>query len=636
MARRLAWLLLALATALILPHLDADPSRLVWRDFITDEGWWTAEARDRTLFGQWVTDAYNQGLAVPASSWAWRAAFALGGVSLWTARAPVAIASLLTLLLVALIARRERARDELLAPLLLASSLPFVFHARLAMPEALATLGITAAWWLLGGIQRSGFWRPALAGLCAGIGLSAKLSVAVVLPPLAWIAFRQAQPLIAFPAGGGTLLAPTPWARWRTALHFVFAAFLAWGLLRLSLGLRYPAELAALERLYRGENLPATPVDLLANLAYFPFPAPFLYQVAPLLVLAGVGAWVLGLNWLGRGPASQALLILSFGGLLQALLGNPADRRFLVFLPALALLGARGWRALATGEALPRRFVGRIDLSGLLAAAFVIAFVLPGRLALWFGRLRNLQGAPIPDERLRALAALLFIVTLGLSLLWLARRPLRAPMALVVGLLVGWLIVCLEHFDFLVWAGLAQAFGRYSARPLWDSMGGAWAIAWGLASLALLWLALARVGLLPALRLERWRAGLPWLVPVLALALLAAGALRPSFTLRDAPARLAAPLADGSPCLGLIGPEAATLGLGTRLPIWVPRDGFNRELADSPPAGLRILTMMEDSGLSLRESWPLGADKLTIGGSLAGDSRFIFAVQEATPAIPDN
>jgi len=636
MARRLAWLLLALAVLLTALHLDADPLRLVWRDYITDEGWWTAEARDRTLFGQWVTDAYNQGLAVPAASWAWRGAFALGGVSLWTARIPAAVASLLTLLLVALIARRERSRDDLLAPLLLASSLPFVFHARLAMPEALATLGITAAWWLLGGIERSGFWRPALAGLCAGIGLSAKLSVAVVLPPLAWIAFRQAQPLIAFPTGGGALLSPSPAARWRTVLHFLFAAFLAWGLLRLSLGLRYPAELVALERLYRGENLPATPVDLLANLAYYPFPAPFLYQVAPLLVLAGVGAWALGLNWLGRGPASQALLMLSFGGLLQALLGNPADRRFLVFLPALALLAARGWRALATGEALPRRFVGRLDLSGLLAAAFAIAFVLPGRLALWFGRLRNLQGAPLPDERLRALAALLFIVTLGLALLWLARRPQRAPMALVVGLLVGWLLVCLEPFDFLAWAGHAHALGRYNATPLWDSMGGAWSVAWGLATIALLWLALARAGLLPELRLERWRGTLPWLAPVFALALLGAGALRPSFTLRDAGPQLAAPLADGSPCLGLIGPEAATLGLGTRLPIWVPRDGFNRELADSPPAGFRILTMMEDSGLSLQESWVLGVEKLTIKSPPPRDSRFVFAVQEVLPTNPDN
>ncbi len=636
MARFFAWLLLALAALFIVLHLDADPPRMVWRDFITDEGWWTAEARDRTLFGRWVTDEYNQGLAVPAASWAWRGAFALGGVTLKAARAPSALAALLTLLLVGLIARRERPRDALIAPLLLASALPFIFHARLAMPEALATLGVTAAWWLLGGLRRAGFLRPAVAGLCFGAALSAKFSVLVALPPLAWIAFRLAEPELVFPAGGGALLAASPRARWRTALHFAFTALVAWGLLRLSFGLRYPGELAVLEALYSSENLPATPMDLLANLAYFPFPTPFLYQVAPLLALAGVGAWVLGLNWRARGPASQALLFLVLGGLCQALFSNPADRRFLVFLPALALLGARGWAALAEGEALPRRFVGRLDLGGLLAAAFVLALVLPGRLAIWYGRLRSTLGEPVPDERLRALAALLFVVALGLGLLWLGRRPTRAPMALVAGLLIGWLVICLEAFDFLLWAAVLEAMGRYDAARLWAETGRAWSIPWGLATLALLWLAMARARILPALGLERGRRLLPWLVPLLGLAILAGQALQPSFTLRNAAARLAAPLADGSPCRALVGPEAATLGLGTELPVWVTRGGFNAEIIIEPPPGGRILTLIQDSGSTTGRDWPRGAHKLTIGGESEAHPRFLFAVEERLPRITDN
>lgn len=636
--RILATCLLALSVVVIVAALDADPPRMVWRDFITDEGWWTAEARDRTLFGRWVTDEYNQGLAVPAASWVWRGTFALWGVSLLAARAPSAVAALLTVLLVGLIARRARPRDGLAAPLLLASALPFIFHARLAMPEALATLGVTAAWWLLGGLTRAGFWLLALAGLCFGAALSAKFSVLVALPPLAVIAFRVAEPALVFPTGGGALLAVSSPRRgpWRTALHFVFAALVVWWLLRLSFGLPYPGELAALEALYSSENLPATPMDLLANLAYFPYPTPFLYQVAPLLVLAGVGAWVLGLNWRGRGPASQALLFLVLGGLCQALFSNPADRRFIVFLPALALLGARGWAVLVEGEPLPRRFVGRLDLGGLLVAAVVLAFVLPGRLAIWYGRFRSALGEPVPDERLRALAALLFVVALGLGLLWLGRRPTRAPMALVTGLLVGWLIVCLEPFDFLLWAGLFEAMGRYDAGRLWAETGRGWSIPWGLATLALLWLAMARARLVPALGVERGRRWLPWLAPVLALALLAGQAARPRFDLRAAGARLAAPLADGSPCRALVGPEAATLGLGTELPIWVTRGGFNAEVAIEPPAGSRVLTMIEDSGSLTGIDWPRGASKLTIGQDSGAHPRFLFAVEERLPANTDN
>jgi hypothetical protein len=129
---------------------------------------------------------------------------------------------------------------------------------------------------------------------------------------------------------------------------------------------------------------------------------------------------------------------------------------------------------------------------------------------------------------------------------------------------------------------------------------------------------------------------LPWLAPVLALALLAGEAARPSFTLRDAAPRLAAPLADGSPCQGLVGPEAASLGLGSRLPIWVTRAGFNAELVIEPPVGCRILTMIEDSGSITGLEWPRGAEKLTIGRPTGERARFLFAVEERLPRKADN
>ncbi|MCB1164059.1 glycosyltransferase family 39 protein [bacterium] len=628
MARVIPWILIAVAVLTLLVHLDADPSRLAWRDFITDEGWWTAEARDHALFGHWVTDDYNQGLAVPVATWIWRASFALGGVTLLAARAPSAVAALLTLLLLWLIARRERPRDAAIAPLLLATALPFAIHARLAMPEPLAVLGVTAAWWLLGGITRPGFRRPALAGLAFGLALSAKFSVVVAGPPLLWIALRLSAPRMAFPPGGGPVLAAPARERWFAPVNFAFAAALSWGVARLGFGLRHPAELSALEHLYRQENLPASPVDLLANLAYFPMPTPFLYQTAALLVLAGLGAWALGLNARSLSPSAQALTVLVMGGLTQAVFMNPADRRFVVFLPALALLAARGWRALADGEALPRRFVGRVDLAGLLVAAFALALVLPGRLALWTGRLRSVMGSPLPDERLRALAALLFVATMALALFWLGRRPLRAPAMLVTGLLLGWLVVCLEPFDALAWAGVFHALGRYDAGPVWASVGRYWAPAWGLVTLLLIWAGLGRAGLLPAGRLERRRALLPWLVPLVALALLAGERATPTFTLRDAGARLAAPLADGTACRALVGPEAATLGLTTRLPALVPRDAFNPDVLRNPPPNSRILTMTSDSGTPILSEWPAGADSLTICPDHEGRSRFVFAVEE--------
>lgn len=40
-------------------NLDADPSLLISRDFITDEGWWAHNARNAVFHGQWRTDEHK-------------------------------------------------------------------------------------------------------------------------------------------------------------------------------------------------------------------------------------------------------------------------------------------------------------------------------------------------------------------------------------------------------------------------------------------------------------------------------------------------------------------------------------------------------------------------------------------------
>jgi len=62
--RRALAVCVILAAALLLRviNLDADPSALISRDFITDEGWWAHNARNAFFYGQWRIDEYNQGL----------------------------------------------------------------------------------------------------------------------------------------------------------------------------------------------------------------------------------------------------------------------------------------------------------------------------------------------------------------------------------------------------------------------------------------------------------------------------------------------------------------------------------------------------------------------------------------------
>ena len=63
--------------------LSADPPSTTKQDFITDEAWWAHNARNHTLFGQWVLDDFNQALfAAPMHTAMIRLSFMCGGVSL--------------------------------------------------------------------------------------------------------------------------------------------------------------------------------------------------------------------------------------------------------------------------------------------------------------------------------------------------------------------------------------------------------------------------------------------------------------------------------------------------------------------------------------------------------------------------
>lgn len=661
-ARAIALALLLASLPGLLVHLDADPSRLLSRDFITDEGWWTGEARDRALFGEWILDDYNQGLATPLGTAAWWLSFRLLGVSLLAARLPAALAALLALVALGLLLRGARA-PAWPALALLASAVPFALHARVALPDMLSVALMTLSWWLAagappaaGGLAASGLagggggpgggglalpaeaaggrtGRAILAGVLLGAALSAKLSTLVALPALAWIAREDdgsGQPLL---------------ARWRRAVHLAFAAVLTWMLLRLPVGLAFPAELAAVDAFHRAENLPGSVIDLLANLAFFPWPAPILKQAAPLIALAGLGAWQVRLDVRGGGIARQALAFLLVAGLAQSLFAYPADRRFLVFLPALAILAARGWRALAEGEAvwrpdeLRRWREGRgAGALARLGAALAAAFVLPGRLVLWGTRPLNAAGHPVPDDVLRAAAAALFAATLVAAWLWLRRRPGHTGPMLRGSLVAGWLFVCLEQFDFMIAAGLFARFGGYDAGPLWAGSGGWWSVPWGLLTLALVWLPLARGGLLPrAPGLEGCRRALPPAAAVLALLVLAPHWARPAFTLRDAADRLTAPMAGGTPCLAVLGAEAPTLALGSEVQTVTLRDVFNAAWLEASPTGARRVALRRDDGVALPAAWPEGAESLAVcpvrEWGAGGDSpRFVFAVWE--PFVP--
>ncbi len=177
--RFLVWAAIALVAASRLIHLDADPAGVVGGEFLTDEGWYALNARNHALFGRWILDQHNVALVLcPLHTFALRTSYALFGVDLWSTRLPGALASALTIGLVALRLRRHPVAAALVAvqPVLYALS-------RTAFCESLQLLFVAAVWFFASAERPT--WRSwSLAGASAALAVLVKAS-ALYAPVLA-------------------------------------------------------------------------------------------------------------------------------------------------------------------------------------------------------------------------------------------------------------------------------------------------------------------------------------------------------------------------------------------------------------------------------------------------------------------
>lgn len=163
--------------------LEADPAPSLSADFLTDEGWWTRNARQTALFGTAPLDQYNPGLySAPVYNAILTTAFRLAGVSFATARFVSALSACLTLLILGwLVLRVSGRRAALWTVSLLGFSAPCVLHNRTAFVESTLVLmlagtfaatffGLDKREWLVlaGALAALTLWtKPTGAHICA-------------------------------------------------------------------------------------------------------------------------------------------------------------------------------------------------------------------------------------------------------------------------------------------------------------------------------------------------------------------------------------------------------------------------------------------------------------------------------------
>jgi len=159
----------------------------------TDEGWWANAAVMHALTGHWhVAGGYNPAVALPVWPALLAVLFHFTGVSMVAARALSVVFSLATLHVVyALVRRHAQSHIAAQAAVLLLAASPFAFvFSRLAILDTLVIFEFCLALLVASHASKGRVWPLAALALVVTTGLLTKTTFAMLLPAIAWIAFR--------------------------------------------------------------------------------------------------------------------------------------------------------------------------------------------------------------------------------------------------------------------------------------------------------------------------------------------------------------------------------------------------------------------------------------------------------------
>ncbi len=362
-------LILAAALLLRVINLDADPSALISRDFITDEGWWAHNARNALFYGEWRIDEYNLGLY---SAYLYNLllyfTFKLFGISFTTLRMLSALCGWLTVLLLFLLVRREiGARAALFASALLGLCNLHIVYSRTGFTESVMVFFLALTLWSWS-LRRTHHLFALIAGVSLGLMVVTKITAVYLVPGLVLAvvatAIRQSarrRDALLFLCGTGLVGAAY-------GILFIVPNFGDW--LRFNLQNGSGAEWS---------TRPSSLIDSIPRLLASPF-----YAEAPLitaltllsLCLLVVGASRNGLTktirCAGELEMTSAMLLIGYLFVLSVTRYQP-ERRFIPALLLMVVLSAgvleKGWEAL---EGL-----ANADYQMSTVGWFTVLFLLP-------------------------------------------------------------------------------------------------------------------------------------------------------------------------------------------------------------------------------------------------------------------
>ncbi len=162
--------------------LNSDPHPIVYRDVISDEGWFTQNARNHYLFNNWVLDEHNPAyILCPIYTFAERFSFSLFGNTLYSSRLLSAVSLSIVCILIILRLFKNK-KVAILSALLIASNPYLFFYSRTAFVESFQLLAITLTWYF-SSFQKSKriLFLRFLSGVFAAITVFIKPTAAIII-----------------------------------------------------------------------------------------------------------------------------------------------------------------------------------------------------------------------------------------------------------------------------------------------------------------------------------------------------------------------------------------------------------------------------------------------------------------------
>ncbi|MEK6287551.1 MAG: glycosyltransferase family 39 protein [Acidobacteriota bacterium] len=446
--------ILGAALLLRVINLDADPSALISRDFITDEGWWAHNARNALFYGEWRIDEYNLGLY---SAYLYNLllyfTFKLFGISFTTLRMLSALCGWLTVLLLFLLVRREiSTRAALFASALLGFSNLHIVYSRTGFTESVMVFFLALTLWSWS-LRRTHQLFALIAGVSLGLMVVTKITAIYFIPgfvlAVAAAAIRQSlrrREALLFLSGAG--LAGAAYG-----ILFIVPNFGDW--LRFNLQNGSGSEWS---------TRPSSLIDSIPRLLASPFyaEAPLITALTVLsLCLLVVGASRNGLMKTIRGAGelemTSAMLLIGYLFILSITRYQPERR----FIPALLLMVVLSAGVLEKGWASLEGFANADYQMGLIGW-FTVLFLLPtiGILEVKW----RVLGPPLSVgswvSKLLIIAGLIVIAVALSRGLWPYRfkRSLLFASRLIFIVLFSFLSLAIIYKALLLWGLNAEAW----------------------------------------------------------------------------------------------------------------------------------------------------------------------------------